>query len=226
MKYLLTTLLFLSLKLYAQPQDAAVYKSADDYKLNNGEKTSVVATTVNSFGYPVDADCDIRDVQEHKGKPIDKRSVLVLCNDTLYVSCRQIKYKRFSPVLYKGDRYLYFRSYTSRLKEHEIQMHIAGKRAMDNSQSNAFGLTEGQSAAMFLGGVGGAVAVGASERAKMLSNRFNYALELSTGKIRVIDIPFMQEVLEATPELDQRYMKEGHPEDIQSIIRYFEAAAL
>ena len=105
-------------------------------------------------------------------------------------------------------------------------MHIAGRKAIDNSQSSAYGLSETQGAALFFGGVGGAVAASASEQAKMYSNRFNYVLELSTGKVRVVDIPFMQEVLEAKPELDQRYMKEGHPEDIQSIIRYFEDAEL
>lgn len=212
--------LFLSSSLLAIAQNnAKVYKDLNAYWENSYTDEPVSIEVHHNLGYYPENDYDISATERYKRKKkLRKRSILVECNDNLYVNCIVINYKWFSPALYHTDRYIYFRGYKSRLPEHAVQMHVAGQQAITqaNRQQNMVGM-------LVLGGLPGVVSSEIPKDIRNSSKRYNYLLEIRSGKVYVIDIPLMQEILGDHPKINRQYMKEGHPEDPASIIRYLSA---
>lgn len=227
---LLFSLLFstiIVLPLYTQIAvaqiSAKIYEKADDYhakiytnELIVSEQHSDSILTLADY-----IDFDIYSI-ENTRNPLKKRCWAVEYNDSLFINCRMIKYKWFVPAIYKNDKIIYFRAFMSRLKENEVQMHIAGKRAIDRNLRSAMGGTEND-ALLYMGGAGAYVTAESIKAANMASQLYNYIIDIPTGKIKVVDIPLMQEILQDHPDLDRQYMNEGHPEDAASILSYLKA---
>lgn len=206
--------------------NAKVYAEIGDYRNNTPAFEDVIIQqhTDPDVAITGNIDYDINTANVvHGKKHIKDRSWAVERNDSLFINCQVIKYKRYAPVLYRNDSFIYFRAFMSRLKEHEVQMHIAGKKRMNRSELGASGSTPGMRAAYF-GGAGAAIAVSMSKAMKLASERYNYVLLISTGQVKVLDIPMMQQLLHHHPKSDRQYMKEGHPDDPESIIRFLKLA--
>lgn len=120
----------------------------------------------------------------------------------------------------------------SRLPQHEMQMHTAGQQVVNNviSQSGSTGGTMfipvSPVAAVAVGVAANLIVADANapNEQKHYASRFNYLIDLKTGWVHVMDIMFMQELLAHKPELNMQYMKEEHPEDAASMIRFLKAA--
>lgn len=225
MKLLLTVISIIistSSALVAQ-QTAKIFTDLDSYVNKQFTEETVI---INE--YPRSAalwaggsDYDITPNNDNIKKKTLKRAWAVERNDSLFINARIIKNKLYGYSPYRNDRYIYFIAGTSMLKEHAIAMHRATGEGMRiyNRDKN-----QGAIMAGYVAGMSGAAAVAAYELDDAKVPRYNYLINLQTKTVHVVDIPLMQELLEDKPVLDRQYMKEGHPEDPASLVRFFKAA--
>lgn len=213
--------LICSSELYCQSA-AKVYPDPASYMAGEHLSEDVTIEVHNDMGTYGDIDYDIHIPYNIRAPRKRKRMVsnawAIEHNNILLINCSTIRYKWFVPVLYRNDRFLYFRGFMSRLPEHGLQMHRAGRQTINrvNNSRNAAGI-------IALGGVGALAASNVPGNVEMRSDRYNYLYDLHTLSVLVIDIPQMQELLTDHPRLQQEYMKQGHPEDPNSIIYFLKA---
>lgn len=220
---LFVSLLLSTINSFAQEDIVVrVFKTHTDYMRGTSMDMYAQATIASSsedgdFFY----DIELYDMKEITKK--DKNSKWYwgfLYNDTMYINQNIIQNKNYVPVIYANESYLYFRGGESKLKEHELEMQIAGQRAI-NKANRSLG---GGATLPFQFGLLGGIIYAASKDYKRNTETYNYLIEKHTGRVFVINISLMQEILRDYPRLNYLYMKKGHPEDPLSIMKFLEAA--
>ncbi len=194
-----------------------VYKTYADYKNDNATQLYAVAK-LNSTSYHDDPTYKVAFYNPTNNKKDKAGSSYwgYIHEKRLYINQNIIQNKNFVPVIYANKSYLYFRGTLSLLDEHNVDMLIAGQEG----QERAMAKREGN----ILIPIPGAKKMAATGSYRGQPIAYNYLIEKKTGRVFVVSIPVMQQILEHKPKLNYLYMKKGHPMDPLSIMKFLEAA--
>lgn len=216
---------------------AKTYHDFNSYLKHRYDDEKVFFDVIRSNGLNGDVKIKIYSVDDmSKSDKIKKlKYPLIEVSDMLFVNCKVIKNRLYSPVFYNNQQYLYFRAGTSGLKEHEFAMQTSGRKALENIRYSHSNGLDNSTIVLPLNtyGVATAVAISLLDQTTYLptdstntyntTGWYNYLLNLKTQEVHVINMFFMQDLLGDYPDIYQQYVNQEHPDHPTSVINILKA---